>query len=355
MNDETQRARQLILQHGWNATAYQILNPGIQLWFSRMGDAVIGYVVKRRVRVVAGAPICPAARLGEVLTEWENAAQKFGHKICYFGAAGLLYGRLKDCPDYSIVVLGAQPVWNPQNWAALIQNQKKLRAELRTALNKGVQAIEWSVEKAAQSAELERCLKQWLQTRGLPPLHFLVEPRTLHYLGDRRIWVAEVAGKPVGFLVMAPIPCRNGWLTEQFVRGENAPNGTVDLLLDTAIRAVAQDGATYLTMGLVPLSGQVKEANADNPLWLRFLTSWVRAHGRRFYHFEGLEKFKAKFFPESWEPIYAIAGEKNFAPSSLYAIVAAFCGRPPFGSVLRGLGKAARQEGRWLREKWSQR
>jgi len=30
------RARELICQFGWNATAYQILNPGIDLWFSSM-------------------------------------------------------------------------------------------------------------------------------------------------------------------------------------------------------------------------------------------------------------------------------------------------------------------------------
>jgi hypothetical protein len=41
---ETERARDLILRYGWNATAYQLLNPGIELWFSRRGDAVIGFV-----------------------------------------------------------------------------------------------------------------------------------------------------------------------------------------------------------------------------------------------------------------------------------------------------------------------
>ena len=52
----TDRARALVLQHGWNATAYQIVNPGIALWFARAGDAVAGYVRRSRTRVVAGAP-----------------------------------------------------------------------------------------------------------------------------------------------------------------------------------------------------------------------------------------------------------------------------------------------------------
>lgn len=46
----------LLREYAWNATAYQIVNPGIEHWFSPEGDAVIGYVTRGRVRVVAGAP-----------------------------------------------------------------------------------------------------------------------------------------------------------------------------------------------------------------------------------------------------------------------------------------------------------
>ena len=69
--------------------------------------------------------------------------------------------------------------------------------------------------------------------------------------------------------------------TEQFVRGRSAPNGTVELLLDAAARAMAASGAAYLTMGLVPLSERTWLPAHYNPLWLRLLLTWVRAHGRR--------------------------------------------------------------------------
>ena len=51
-----QRARALVLAHGWNAVAYQILNPGIRHWFAAAGDAVVGYATYAGMRVVAGAP-----------------------------------------------------------------------------------------------------------------------------------------------------------------------------------------------------------------------------------------------------------------------------------------------------------
>ncbi|HEV7704717.1 MAG TPA: phosphatidylglycerol lysyltransferase domain-containing protein, partial [Gemmatimonadaceae bacterium] len=80
------RARQLVLEHGWNATAYQILNPGIAHWFAREDDAVIGYVRRSGVRVVAGAPVCAPERLPEVVREFASDARGAGDRVCYFGA-----------------------------------------------------------------------------------------------------------------------------------------------------------------------------------------------------------------------------------------------------------------------------
>jgi phosphatidylglycerol lysyltransferase len=345
------RARALVLRYGWNATAYQIVNPGIEHWFSQSGDAVIGFVRRHRVRVVAGAPVCAEARLAEVVGEWERDAAASRERVCYFGAAGRINELLEGAPGYSTVVLGAQPVWQPAEWAGIIARHASLRAQLNRAQNKGVVVSEWPPERATGHPALQRCLDEWLETRGLPPLHFLVEPQTLAYLEDRRIFVAERAGRVVGFVVASPVPARQGWLTEQFVRGRAAPNGTVELLLDAAARAMAAGGAQYLTMGLVPLSERTWLTADFNPPWLRLVLAWVRAHGRRFYDFGGLEAFKAKFRPREWEPIYAISNEARFSPSTLYAIAAAFSDGSPVWAVARGLGRALRQEARWLVER----
>ena len=303
------RARQLVLRYGWNATAYQIVNPGIRRWFSVAGDAVVGYVTRWGVRVVAGAPVCPAARLADVAAEFENDAAGHGERVCYFCAEARLEALYRGKADYSMVLLGSQPVWNPKQWAAIVRAKKSLRAQLNRARNKGVTVEEWPAERAQNSVELHRCLTEWLATRGLPPLHFLVEPETLARLSDRRTFVAECADGVVGFLIASPVPERRGWLVEQNIRGRLAPNGTTELLLDAAVRTVSADGAEYLTLGLSPLSDRAGAPAAENPFWLRTMLGWVRAHGRRFYNFEGLEAFKTKFQPVRWEPVYAIALE----------------------------------------------
>jgi hypothetical protein len=76
-------------------------------------------------------------------------------------------------------------------------------------------------------------LREWLAAKGLPPLHFLVEPDTLSHLFDRRVFAAELGGEVIGFVLLSPVPTRNGWLFEQFVHRPGSPNGTVELMIDT--------------------------------------------------------------------------------------------------------------------------
>jgi phosphatidylglycerol lysyltransferase len=351
--DALSRARELVLAYGWNATSYQIVNPGIEFWFSRRADAVVGYVHRRRTRVVAGAPVCPTDRLAEVVAEFEQECADRKIRVCYFGAEERLENLLRDDRAHSMVLLGAQPSWHPGSWARIVDGKASLRAQLNRSRNKGVTVAPMSPADATGHPELKRALSEWLATRGLPPMHFLVEPETLSRLFDRRIFVARSRGGGiVAFLVASPVPARHGWLIEQFVRGRNAPNGTVELLLDAAMRTLAAEGCDYATLGLAPLSrhGLGPEVN---PVWLRFILRWVRAHGRRFYNFEGLDNFKAKFQPERWEPVYAIVDEPRFSPGALYAIAAAFSDGSPLWTVARALWRAAGTELSWLRRRFT--
>ena len=346
--DDHARARELVLKYGWNTTCFQIVNPGIEYWFGSDGRSVTGYVTSGRTRVVAGAPVCPASSLLETVRQFETETFDAGCDVCYFGAEERLERVLHDSAGHSRLLLGAQPVWHPANWAAAMASSASLRGQLNRARNKGVVIREWSIEKAADNPQLRECLAAWFTLKGLPPLHFVIEPETLGRLENRRIFVAEHNGGVAAFLVLSPIPTRSGWLTEQFPHRPNAPNGTVELMMTEAINALAAEGADYVTLGMSPLSKRADIEPFDNPLWLRVLLAWMRKHGRRFYNFDGLDAFKAKFLPERWEPVFAIAGETEFSGHMLYSIALAFTDNRPFKVIGQGLWRAMRTELSWL-------
>jgi phosphatidylglycerol lysyltransferase len=345
---DNSRARALVLQHGWNATAYQILNPGIAHWFARAGDAVIGYVLRSGVRVVAGAPVCADERLRDVVAEFAAHARQSGDRVCYFGAGERLERVLRSDGPCGTVGLGAQPSWDPRRWEGIVARRASLRAQLNRARNKGVAVERWSSDRAHNSPELARLLAEWLEGLGLPPLHFLIETDTIALTRDRRILVASRGERAVAYLVASPVPARRGWLIEQIVRGHAAPNGTSELLVDAAMRGLAQEGAEYVTLGLAPLSRQSRWADPAVPAWLRLVLRWLRAHGRRFYDFDGLDRFKTKFAPEAWEEIVAIDDRAPFSMRALWAIAAAFGGGSPMTLGARTIARAIAQEARWL-------
>lgn len=345
------RARSLILRHGWNATAYQLLNPGIAHWFSRDGTALIGYATYAATRVVAGAPVCAPGNLAEVVAEFAGDATAAHERVCFFGAGARLETLLRARGGWSAAALGAQPSWDPAGWPGIIQCRASVRAQLHRARNKRVEVHEWRAPSHTQLGALRGCLAQWLAGRGLPTLHFLVEPETLDRLRDRRLFVATRDEGVVGFLLASPVPAREGWLVEQLIRCRDAPNGTTELLLDHAMRQLAADGARYVTLGLSPLSAHSRFDAARMPWWLRTALRVVRAHGRRFYDFQGLDHFKQKFEPEEWEEIVALAPGRSFPARALWAIAGVFSQESPVLLLARAIVRGAAQELRWARSR----
>jgi lysylphosphatidylglycerol synthetase-like protein (DUF2156 family) len=350
-NQNVARTRRLVLEHGWNSTSFQITNPGIERWFSRDGKAVVGFVRSHGVRIVAGAPVCEKDRLAEIVNRFEGAARKQGEAVCYFAAESRLESLVAHNEGYSKFLIGAQPAWHPAFWADNISCHKSLRAQLNRARNKNVVVTEWPVESAIDHPDLADCLRQWLDSKGLPPLHFMVESDTLARLENRRVFVAESNGVVVGFVVLSPVALRNGWLFEQFPHRPGAPNGTVELMIDTAMRALASAGCDYATLGLSPLSRRARVDDVEQPLWLRFVLGWVRKHGQRFYNFDGLDSFKAKLRPERWEPVFAIVNEPRVRLRILRSIAGAFSGNATTKMIANGVGRAAMSEMRWILQK----
>lgn len=331
----------LVSTYGWNTTAVQALNPGMRLW--RGENAVIGYAVGRRwpggprVWIGAGEPICPPEALQRSAEAFSRAAEASGASASWFGASE----RFRGLWSGGELVLGAQPVWTPSRWPSILAGKASLRAQVNRARNKGVSVTDLAPEDAER---LDPVRRAWLHRQGLPPLHFLVESDVLESPGPRRFLVAERHGSPVGALVIAPVPARDGAFVEWIWQTRRAPNGTASLLLHRAF--LLASGASMLTLGMVPLSSFAPLTESPPPRHIRGLLAWMRAHARRFYNFEGLERFKAKFQPDTWEPLYLLAPEARIGTGLLYAVADAFAGpdRSPEALIAAALARAVGDE-----------
>ena len=333
------------MSYGWNSTCYQILNPGIEHWFSSAVPAVVGYTRRHHLLLAAGAPVCATEMLEAVCLEFEAFARDHGCRVCYVCAEERLRSLFAGSTSHSTVTLGAQPVWDPRKWQQIVQCTSAIRAQLNRSRNKSVSVEALSPEDAAKDPELRRVLREWLGARRLPALHFLVSPDVLEGdLSERVVLVARHKGDVVAYLVASPVVAREGYLVELLARSPSAPNGTSELLIDAAMRRFAENGKSYATLGLVALSSAAAIGIRRNPFWLRSLMQFARIHANRFYNFRGLEHFRVKMLPRSWEPVYAISTERHFSPRTLYSMGAAFSGISPWVAIGIGIVNAIRQE-----------
>ena len=338
MIDEREIARSLVRRWGWNTTAYQILNPGFRYWVDTRIEAVVGYVECHGIRVVGGAPICPETNLMEAMLRFEQDTRAVGLRVVYFGAEQRFAEAAISDERRIVFPIGAQPVWHPPVLIDAMTRRASLRAQLNRARNKGVRTR--LLEQPFDQAGLQRCLAEWIETRGLPPMHFLIETQALRDLVDRRVLVAERGADVVGFVLATPIPARRGWLVEQIVRGAGAPNGTAELMLHDIACALAD--ADMITLGLAPLARRADHATQRAPQWLFALLHALRAHGTRFYNFAGLEAFKSKFGGSHWEAVYASTAPGTSLPRTLIALTEAFSAEPVSRFMFRSVWRYAR-------------
>ena len=306
------RALAFLKQHGWNSTSFQVLEPGFRYWFDG-NDACVAYVDTGRAWVVAGAPIAPREHFPEVTHRFLQAARKANRRVSCFGTEP----RFHEAVGWRAMRIGDQPIWIPADWAETLSRAKSLREQLRRARAKGVavRRLDPSELEASHEtrAQLDRLIARWLAARPMATMGFLVQVHPYTFPEERRCFVAEQGSRILGLLGIVPVYARGGWFFEDFLSEPGAPNGTIELLIDAGMRVAVEERIPWVTLGLVPLVGDVLP-------WLRVF----RRVGVGFYDFAGLRAFKAKFKPRTWDPIYLSHPSETAARQAILDTLSAF-------------------------------
>jgi phosphatidylglycerol lysyltransferase len=316
LDPERRRVLAVLRRHGWNATSFQVLEPGFQYWFAD-DDACVAYVDTGRAWVAAGAPLTERARLQEVAEAFHRRAHDSRRRVAFFAVEQ----RVVDALHWRSLHIGEQPEWDADVWPETLRTSSSLREQLRRARAKGVSVRLASLDELRSPSPLRRGLERlvagWLGRHEMAPMGFLVQVDPLTLLEEHRVYLAEQEEQLVGFLTASPIFARPGWLLQNLIRAPEAPNGTTELLVDLAMRdAAAESGAEdspMVTLGLAPLAGQVVPA-------LRL----ARSAGSVLFDFEGLRAFKARLRPSRWSPIHVVYPKDQGAVRTTVDVLEAF-------------------------------
>lgn len=305
------RALALLRRYGRDTTSFQVLESEYRYFF--VEDGFVAYVDTGSAWVAGGGPIAPPSRVASVVRDFQRAANVAKRRASFF-AVTEDFLRATKLPH---VHVGKQPFWHPEDWPDTVASTSSLRYQIRRAEKKGVSVrfVRDSelVRHDPLRSELDRLVGRWTETRRLAPMGFLValEP---HVFSEEHVYlVAEHDRRVVGFLSAVPIYARSGWLIEDLLRDREAPNGTVELLVDRAMRFFAERTNGPVTLGLAPLAGDVSKR-------LRV----VRTVAQPLFDFRGLHAFKSKLRPSYWEDVHVAAAPSHSAWVALFDGLVAF-------------------------------
>jgi phosphatidylglycerol lysyltransferase len=316
----------LLRRHGTHATSFQILETGYRYWFE--DDAVVAYVKSGRWCVVAGVPICESGTEGAVASRFVSDAATDGLGVLFFSADDDFVSQLQaKSVAEAHVKIGEQPEWDPRTYDLQAPRRRSLRAQVNRATNKGVQVRRLDTDAMAPGAlraQIETVLNLWIAARTMSAMRFMVDLQPFSLPEERRYYIATHEDRVVGFLAAIPVYRRRGWFFEDVIRVPNAPNGTTEMLINTALTEACDNGDQYVTLGLSPLAGLERGPGPHRLIRACFQLSWD--YLGPLYHFPGLYRFKGRFRPDRWAPQYLVACPPRLGLRQVHAVLSAFAG-----------------------------
>lgn len=327
---QQQRALEILRQAGHHATSFQILEEGYLYWFDPQVEAVVAYQKVQGFWVAAGAPIAQASQEAAVAARFVLDAQRHGCRALFFSTDAAFLEALGalDHPFASLPI-GEQPEWDPREYTLEGSKRRSLRAQVHRARNKGVRVRcasprEVALEPGRLRAQVELVLERWLAARKMSAMRFMVDLQPFTFPAERRYYIAEQGDRAVGFLAAIPVYARRGWFFEDVIRTPDAPNGTAELMIHTALEEACQEQDHYVTLGLAPLAGVEDGPGPARLLRWVMRRSWL--HLGPLYQFQGLRAFKDRFRPERWRPQYLVVSPGPMNLRALHAVLLAFAG-----------------------------
>jgi phosphatidylglycerol lysyltransferase len=312
--DPIRLRRDAVERFGTDAVSFQALKVGASWWHDQPAPAgtgaLVAYVASGGSWIAVGTPLAAPPHHARAVERFCAAARASGMRPVFFG--------VENCAPFAgcrTLRLGLQPVLRPSEWDALLRRRPKLREQLRRARAKGVIVRAVDATELADGAPLRqdvaRLRREWLASRAMEPLGFLVDVDPDYAADAHLYYVAERGRRVVQFLSAVPVPARHGWLMEDMLRGAEAPNGTTELLIAALMRRL--EGEPYwVTPGLTPLVGAVA-------WWLGV----TRRASVALYDFSGLWRFRSRLQPSAWTPIW-LAWDHGPAPLVLVDVLRAF-------------------------------
>lgn len=282
------------------------------------GRAFLAYADTGRTLVSKGDPVGDPEAARQLIWTFREMADQAGRR-CAFYSVGSAF--LPTYLDLGLSILKIGEVARVDLTRFTLEGSAK--RDFRQAVNKsGREGYAFELLPKAQVSAAFSSLKSvsdaWLASRSGAEKGFSLGSCSADYLAhfDQAVLRHVESDRIVAFANLMQGADRSELSLDLMRHDPHGPKFAMDALFGHIMLWGRDQGFHWFSLGAAPLSGLENHHLAS--LWNRF-GGFVRDHGERFYHFEGLRSFKEKFDPV-WTPEYLACPRGLAVPQVLYEV-----------------------------------
>lgn len=283
-------------------------------------EGLVPYRLESNCAVVFGDPICSFEDMPTLVKSFHDHCKKNKNSIVYVIATKKFASWAINNVCSSMIEFGEELFLRPcKDDPKEGAEGALLRKKLRRAEREGVKVAEYTNNDPILEKKIEDMANSWLLGRRGPQVYISHVSLFKDRFGKRWFY-AKKAEEIIGMALLNKIEGRGGWVLSQVIISPNASIGTSELLVSSAIDALAKEASFYISFGAVPAQklGDIQG--------LRKFSSWlikfVFKLSRKLFHFDGKKVFWQKFQPKG-EPAYVLFGESNIKINDILGLIKA--------------------------------
>ncbi len=264
------------------------------------GKGFIFYGMYKNIRFMLGDPLCSTGNMAAVVKAFiddTNAASNILIGMqCGFEAASIF-----SKSGFSVNHMGVETILFLDTFDTKGKAMTKVRRWINSATNAGIEVKEENLLDQEIKSEVMRISEKWLEGKATTSeLTLLTRPLTFENEPGLRFFCGYLNGRIVGYNTFEPMYKDNkviGYYANICRVEDEAPNGTLDLIMQKAREKFKEEGVKYFSFGLSPMADIKDEHKLHNPIVSFMLESSYR-YGSSLYSFQGLDFHKKAYHDE---------------------------------------------------------
>lgn len=266
------------------------------------GRAFLAYADTGRTLVAKGDPVGDPEAARQLIWSLREMADMAGRRCAFYSVGPTFLPTYLDL-GLSILKIGEVARVDLTRFTLEGSSKRDFRQAVNKAAREGfVFEILPKAQVLAAFDQLKAVSDAWLAAKSGAEKGFSLGACTPDYLAhfDHAVLRDAASGRIVAFANLMQGAGQSELSLDLMRHDPQGPKYAMDALFGAIMLWGRDTGYRWFSLGAAPLSGLERRRLAS--VWNRF-GGFVRDHGERFYHFEGLRSFKEKFDPV-WTPEY---------------------------------------------------